>query len=82
MRRYTFLAALSPALVRIESSQEGIQIWSLGKSRKETRCTMCGGRLPLGDHTWRPLTFSNNRMDRIGGDCIALMADEARERRR
>jgi hypothetical protein len=45
-------------------------IWTIGKLRKDNRCTRCGQDLTKGAMAFRPMTMKDERPDRLCLGCL------------
>lgn len=56
----------------------GQQLWTLVKTRKPRKCSVCRGEIAIGTGAFRPLTNGNNRYHRIHPGCIPRSRSKSR----
>jgi hypothetical protein len=67
---YRVVERLSDGLFGIES-RYGQQLWSAGKTRKDTRCARCRKDIKKGTNAFRTVNASTqNRNDRLCNECV------------
>lgn len=73
--RATHVRILAPGAAIIESDMGVQRIWSVAKLRKDNTCSRCWAKLAKGAEAWRPLTFGDDRPNRICAPCYSDIRD-------
>ena len=60
-------------IVLITSERWGIQLWTSGTTRKNTKCAVCRTDILKKERAFRPSTNVGNRADRIHEFCLAAL---------
>jgi hypothetical protein len=66
---------LSNSLAHVTTSRRGktfSDLWSTVKIKKARPCAVCGDEIKKGSEAFSPVTFGNNRMDRIHPTCMEV----------